>query len=139
VDDEHVSTTRNAVQPIEAVRAFVDAFIAAWAKGNAESLASFFSEDAVYHNMPMEPVRGKDQIVATLTDYMAMGGSVGVDLRHIVADGPIVMTERIDHLSAPNATVSLPVMGIFEVRGGTITAWRDYFDSAQFAAQNEHG
>jgi limonene-1,2-epoxide hydrolase len=31
-------------------------------------------------------------------------------------------------------TFSLPVMGIFEVHAGKITAWRDYFDMAQFTA-----
>ena len=32
-------------------------------------------------------------------------------------------------------TISLPVMGIVEVHGGKITAWRDYFDLSQFASQ----
>ena len=31
-----------------------------------------------------------------------------------------------------HATVSLPVMGTFEVHDGKITAWRDYFDLDQF-------
>ena len=32
----------------------------------------------------------------------------------------------------PDRTVSLPVMGVFELADGKITAWRDYFDMAQF-------
>ena len=35
---------------------------------------------------------------------------------HIVADGPIVMTERIDHFAQGDRDIALPVMGTFEVR-----------------------
>lgn len=32
-------------------------------------------------------------------------------------------------------SVELPVMGAFELSDGKISAWRDYFDMAQFQAQ----
>jgi limonene-1,2-epoxide hydrolase len=54
----------------------------------------------------------------------------------MLAEGPIVMTERVDHLTRPDGTTaSLPMMGTIEVRHGLITAWRDYFDLRQFASQ----
>jgi limonene-1,2-epoxide hydrolase len=97
-------------------------------------VASFFSADATYHNMPLEVVRGRPAIEATLAAFMAVGGRVSVDLRHLVAAGDIVMTERVDHLAGEDRTSSLPVMGICEVHDGLITAWRDYFDLSAFAA-----
>ena len=106
--------------------------LAARGQLRARSECSFFSEDAVYNNGPLEPVKGREAIQATLAAFMAMGGQVGVDITHIVADGPIVMTERVDHFIVAGKTISLPVMGIFEVHDGVITAWRDYFDLNQF-------
>jgi limonene-1,2-epoxide hydrolase len=60
---------------------------------------------------------------------------VGVDLVHVVAEGAIVMTERVDHVIRTERTISLPVMGTFVVSDGAITAWRDYFDLNQFSSQ----
>jgi limonene-1,2-epoxide hydrolase len=122
-------------EPAETVRAFVAAFIAAWPERNAATLASFFSEAAVYQNVPMEPVKGREAIQITLAEFMEMGGQVAVDIAHILADGAIVMTERVDHFIREDRTISLPLMGIFEVHNGVITAWRDYFDVNQFASQ----
>jgi limonene-1,2-epoxide hydrolase len=56
-------------------------------------------------------------------------------VHHIVADGPVVLTERTDVFVLPNVTIELPVMGTFEVRDGKIAAWRDYFDLNQFMSQ----
>ena len=121
--------------PTETVQAFMAAFIAAWPSGDAAVLEPFFSPDAVYHNIPMEPARGRDAILATFAEFMAMGGQVRVDVAHLVAAGPIVMTERVDHFISPEQTISLPLMGVTEVHDGVITAWRDYFDLTQLRSQ----
>jgi len=54
---------------------------------------------------------------------------------NLVADGNVVMTERVDVFTLPNKAVELPVMGIFEVRDGKIAKWRDYFDLNQYMSQ----
>ena len=123
----------------ETVQEFIAAFIAAWPQGAAATLGSFFSEDAVYHNGPMDPVRGRGAILATLAEFMDLGGRVAVDIIHMVTDGSIVMTERVDHVIGAETTMSLPLMGIIEVHEGVITAWRDYFDLGQFTAQAPDG
>ena len=114
---------------------FIDAFVAAWPVNDAETVASFFAEDAVYQNGPLEPVHGRDAIRDTVAAFMEMGGQAGVDIVHMLANGQLVMTERIDHFITPERTLSLPMMGIFEVHNGLITAWRDYFDLNQFTSQ----
>lgn len=85
--------------------------------------------------MPMEPIKGREAILATFAEFMGMGGQVNVDITHMVAEGAIVMTERVDHFIGSKATISLPLMGIIEVHDGAITAWRDYFDLNQFTSQ----
>jgi limonene-1,2-epoxide hydrolase len=122
-------------EPLETIGAFVDAFVAAWPTGEAGSLGDFFTEDAVYHNGPLAPVAGRAAIVQTLEALMAIGGRVSVDMVHVVANGNVVMTERVDVLEANDRSVTLPVLGVFELAGGRIAAWRDYFDLDQFSAQ----
>jgi limonene-1,2-epoxide hydrolase len=122
--------------PVETVQDFMVAFMKAWPTADTTALASFFSEEALYHNGPLEPVRGRAAIEATFAQFMRVGGRVDVDIVHMVADGPIVMTERVDHLTrADGTTASLPMMGTIEVHHGLITAWRDYFDLHQFTSQ----
>ena len=41
----------------------VSRFCAGWANDlGAEDLAAFFTDDAVYHNIPFEPVTGRENI-----------------------------------------------------------------------------
>jgi limonene-1,2-epoxide hydrolase len=61
----------------------------------------------------------------------------GIEFRviNIAADGPVVMTERVDVFRLPDKSFELPVMGTFEVSDGKINAWRDYFDMNQFTSR----
>lgn len=121
--------------PTEVVRKF----IAAWPDGDAEKLAGFFSEDAVYHNIPLEPVQGRQAIEATFSSFFGMADQIRFETLHLLAEGELVMTERLDHFIGAQRTVSLPVMGVFEVKDGLIYAWRDYFDLNQFTSQMSGG
>lgn len=122
--------------PIDVVRRFC----AAWSNnaGTAE-LGAFFADDAIYHNIPMEPVNGKKAIEKNLSSFIRPGApgieSIQFRIINIAANGPIVMTERIDVFKLPHKTFELPVMGTFEIRGGKIKAWRDYFDTKQFSSR----
>ena len=40
-----------------------------------------------------------------------------------------------DDWSSEGRSASLRIAGVFEVRDGVITAWRDYFDGQEFASQ----
>ena len=46
--------------------------------------ASFFDEDAVCHNIPLDPVTGRSAIMATFAQFMSMGGQVDVNVIHVV-------------------------------------------------------
>lgn len=83
----------------------------------------------------MDPVEGREAIEATVAGFMTMGGRVRVDIGHIVAEGPVVMVERVDHFVGSERKIELPMVGVFEVHEGKISAWRDYFDSAQVVRQ----
>ena len=100
-----------------------------------DRVVACFVEDAVYHNIPMEAVTGVEAIRGALSGFIASASEVQWDMPHIVADNGIVMTERVDKFKINDNWIALPVMGIFEVSGGRISAWRDYFDLGQFQTQ----
>jgi limonene-1,2-epoxide hydrolase len=117
--------------PIDVVQEFCDA----WAKGDLDAIIDFFTDDAVYHNIPIAPVRGRDAIRETIAGFTAGVDTVEFRVLHIAAAGSVVLTERVDAFITPTVTIELPVMGTFEVVDGKIAAWRDYFDLNQFMSQ----
>jgi alkylation response protein AidB-like acyl-CoA dehydrogenase len=48
---------------------------------------------------------------------------------------PCGFTERVDRFVMGRRPVELPVAGVFEIRGGRIAAWRDYFDMQTWTRQ----
>ena len=114
----------------------VTEFCNAWPRKNVEELLAFFSDDAVYHNIPMEPVRGKAGIKAAINTFLPMAKSLQFKILHTAAAGNVVMNERVDIFDLGNGkTISLPVAGVFEVNNNKITAWRDYFDLQMYTKQ----
>jgi limonene-1,2-epoxide hydrolase len=121
------------VEPIETVTRFCEA----WKDVDLDRIVAFFSEDAVYHNIPLDPVTGREAIKATIASFTPGIDRIEFEVRHIAADasGNVVLTERVDRFFSPERTIEIPVMGTFEVADGVITAWRDYFDLNQFMSQ----
>jgi limonene-1,2-epoxide hydrolase len=76
--------------PIEVVRRFC----AAWSDNvGAAELAAFFTDAAVYHNIPLAPVTGREAIAKTIASFIR-----------------------------PGKSFELQVMGAFEVSDGKINA-----------------
>jgi limonene-1,2-epoxide hydrolase len=103
---------------------------------DAKELASYFTQDAVYHNIPLAPVSGRAAIEATLAQFIAPGGKCEFEILALAANGNVVLTERVDRFEMGGKKIALPVMGAFEVApDGKLAAWRDYFDMQQFTSQ----
>ena len=109
----------------------VTEFCKLWASPNPDELASYFTEDAVYHNIPMEPVQGRQAIKEFIAGFIAACDGIDFNVHRQVSDGMLVMNERTDVMRRKGGgTFPLPVMGVFEVQEDRIVAWRDYFDMA---------
>ena len=117
------------------VRNMCDAF----AKHDAEALRPFFTDDVVYHNIPMDPAVGIDATIAFIEGFFAMCDNVAIETLHLAVRDNVVLTERIDTFRVGDIVAPLPLMGTFEVRDGKISAWRDYFDMAQVTKMFEGG
>ena len=112
-------------------------FCASWATRDIDTIMAFFAEDAVYYNIPMEPPnQGAAQIRAVIEQFMTDPEEVEFKIHHQAenADG-VVMNERTDTFSFGDHTITMRVMGVFELDAGKITAWRDYFDLNQYLSQ----
>lgn len=107
-------------------------FISTWSRLDPVELAAFFAEDGVYHNMPMQPVKGRKAIEGLVRGFTASWTETQWEIRHLFAQGDVVFAERIDHTRMGEKHVDLPCAGVFELRDGKIQVWRDYFDLASY-------
>jgi limonene-1,2-epoxide hydrolase len=116
----------------------IDRFVAAWKRLNVNEIMGFFSEDAVYTNIPIDPPNeGKEAIRKTIEGFVGMATAIEFVV-HRTAENPaagLVMNERTDRFRVGGKWVEARVMGVFEIRDGKIAAWRDYFDLAEFTSQ----
>ncbi|MDT2010072.1 limonene-1,2-epoxide hydrolase [Rhodococcus opacus] len=122
----------------------VTQFCAEWIEPDPAKIAEYFAEDAIYHNIPMEPVIGRDAIREFIAGFIAAFGGIDFRVHRQLTDGGqspnaeessgVVMNERIDVFTLNGTVVELPVVGVFEITAGKITTWRDYFDMAPIQA-----
>ena len=96
-----------------------------------DRISQYFAEDAVYHNIPLEPAVGRAAIRDSVAGFLAPLDNIHFEIHHQVTSGNVVMNERTDTFHVGGRATPLRVMGVFEVDNGLITAWRDYFDLAQ--------
>lgn len=115
--------------PIDTVRDFC----AAWSRLDTETLMTCFAEDAVYHNMPGPPAEGRDAVRRTIERFLKGWQSTEWEIVNVAAAGNVVFAERVDRTTDTRGKqIGLPVVGVFEIEDGKITAWRDYFDLATY-------
>lgn len=119
----------------------VCAFLGEWPNGAAalrQSFRDYLADDVDYENVGLTHSRGQSEALALIDNFMPGLDRIDVDMLAIAQDGDKVLTERIDHLRTADGTLlaSLRVMGIFEIRGGRIARWRDYFDTLPFATSS---
>ena len=116
--------------PDQVVRSFISLLVAR----DIETAATMVSADFEYDNVPMGKAFGPQGLRDTLTGFFGMcTGSDWESIRQTStgsAQHGTVLNEREDRFEIHGRWVTLPVAGIFEIRDGLITLWRDYFDKA---------
>jgi limonene-1,2-epoxide hydrolase len=90
----------------------VTEFCAKWTKPDPAELASYFTEDGVYHNIPMQPVAGREAITAFITEFTAMVDGIDFRVHSQVSSGNLVFNERTDVMRFTDGReLPLPVAG----------------------------
>lgn len=110
----------------------VRSFIAAWSRLDARELVDYFTEDGTYHNMMLPPVRGRDRLLPYIDRFLSGWSRTDWEILGILSGGDIVMVERLDRTRIGGRQIDLPCAGVFEMQGGRIRVWRDYFDLATY-------
>jgi limonene-1,2-epoxide hydrolase len=113
----------------------VQRFFEALAAQDLAAATPLLHEEVVYQNVPFPADRGKDAVVRRLKSFETLVNKFEVRMVNIAANGPVVLTERVDILSGPWVYLDIWVCGTFEVRDGRIVLWRDYFDLAEATAK----
>ena len=113
----------------------VDAFIAAIEARDMAAAVALLADDCVYDNVPMQPVVGAGTVGEVLGPMITSCREVDWVVHRQVAQGDLVMNERLDRFSIDGRWVEVPVCGVWEVVDGRIRLWRDYFDLATFESQ----
>ena len=108
-------------------------FIGAWSRLDADELVSYFTEDGTYYNMPLAPVSGHDSLREFIGGFVSGWTATEWEILNLIADGDVVIAERVDKTKAGDKAVDLPCTGVFEMRDGKIAMWRDYFDMGTYA------
>jgi limonene-1,2-epoxide hydrolase len=107
--------------------ALVRQFIAAWERRDAAFISGSFTEDAVYHAVPLTPIVGKSAIEDWVTGF-ADKPPGRLEVHHQIASGSVVMNERTDYITLNGVAVTLPICAVFEIENEKIRSWREYFD-----------
>lgn len=113
----------------------VNDFIAAVEGKDVDGAVALLAEDISYENMPMDPIVGRDAVAATLRMFLEPASEVDWPVLRQLVDGNCVVNERLDRFKIGEGWLELPVAGFFEVTGGQITLWRDYFDMGAYQRQ----
>ncbi|WP_207844249.1 limonene-1,2-epoxide hydrolase family protein [Williamsia soli] len=86
----------------------------------------------------MTTVRGKDRVMKVLRSGEGKFRTELKTHRVTAADGSVLM-ERTDAWIIGRLRIVLWVYGVFEVRDGKVTLWRDYFDYLALARATARG
>lgn len=110
----------------------VRSFLAALTAKDIDTAVTMVSDDLEYDNVPMGKTFGPEGMRQTLTGFFSMLQQLDWQVLRQVSTGDLsngtVLNERDDRVLMKDQWWSLPVAGVFEVRDGRITLWRDYFD-----------
>lgn len=110
----------------------VESFLYALRDKDLDTADAALDDDVVYENVGYSRVRGRQRTMKLMRGLSRPSVGFDVKFHRVAVDGTSVLTERTDVLSFGPFAASFWACGIFEVRDGRITLWRDYIDGIDF-------
>jgi limonene-1,2-epoxide hydrolase len=101
--------------------------------GEVDAACDLLAEDVAYMNVSLPAIHGRERTRRVLKAAFGRK-SVGLEVHFhkIGVDGGVdegtVLTERTDVIIVGPVRIQIWVWGHFDVAGGQITVWKDYFD-----------
>ncbi|RAV13217.1 limonene-1,2-epoxide hydrolase [Mycolicibacterium sp. GF69] len=115
---------------VDNIRA-VETFLYALQDEDFDTAERLLADNVEWQNVGYPTIRGRQRIIGMMRRGQGRFG-FEVKIHRIAADGNSVLTERTDALVFGPVRLQFWVCGTFEVHGGRITLWRDYFDTLDF-------
>jgi len=107
----------------------VTSFLRALEASDTDAAMELLAPDAVWINVSLPAVRGRDRIERICRLGEKWGGRFRVHFHNVAAAGEgVVLTERTDALGIGRFEQIFWVYGRFELEDGLIKVWRDSFD-----------
>jgi limonene-1,2-epoxide hydrolase len=106
----------------------VETFLYALQDEDFDTADKSLDDALIYENVGLPTIRGRDRAMTLFKGMQGRPVRFEVKIHRIAADGASVLTERTDVLNVGPVRLQFWVCGVFEVRDGKITLWRDYFD-----------
>ena len=107
-------------------------FISLLVSRDLDGAAAMVTEDFEYDNVPMGKSFGPQAIQDTLNGFFSMCTGIDWEILRQTSSGSLesgtVLNERDDRVQIHGRWATLPVAGVFEIRNGKISLWRDYYD-----------
>jgi limonene-1,2-epoxide hydrolase len=104
-------------------------FIEHWNNRDIEGIMGSMTTNCFYHNIPVDPQKGHDEIRSYLEPFIQMTSNIEWIVHNIAEDSNgTVLTERTDRFEINSRWMDILVMGVMEFQDGLISNWRDYFD-----------
>jgi|TARA_B100000767_G_C19525981_1_gene434534 limonene-1,2-epoxide hydrolase len=113
----------------------VDNFFAHWSRGELDCVMALCTEDVIWDNVPMKPVRGRAAISAFLEQFSKGMTNIHYEMKGMLENGDSLMLEGIENYTKNGKNVSVRYMASFKFREGKISSWTDYFDLSTVSRQ----
>jgi len=114
----------------------VKSFIRAVEKKDFARALALVTDDVEYDNVPMAAVHGHDAVRNMLGPLLAGCTEVEWVVKREAETGDIVFNERVDRFKLGDGRwLEIATAGVWEVKDGRITLWRDYFDMPTLTGQ----
>jgi limonene-1,2-epoxide hydrolase len=110
----------------------VETFLYALRDKDFDAADATLDDDLVYQNVGLPTIRGRQRTMKMMRGLDRPNAGFDVKIHRIATEGSAVLTERTDVLTFGSFSAHFWVCGVFEVRDGRITLWRDYFDFYDF-------
>lgn len=108
--------------------------LAALPRRDLATLTELFDDAIVYQNVGAPALRGKRMTLRLFGFMLRPGRELDVRVHRSAAGGSTVLNERTDLLRIGPLRLVFWAYGVFEVRDGRITLWRDYWSLQNMAA-----
>ncbi len=102
----------------------------AWKRLDFVGATGLLTDSFIFQADPsVKPIEGRDAVGKEWQSYLKFMASYDFKISQMLSSNNVVMVERVEWIGTRKGkTIELPIVGVFELTGGKISAWRDYWD-----------